>query len=295
MVDPTSDGPSSLDHERLQRAVHESPAAEVAVASGTRPRTFPLTPFYDAEKESVVVTSPPAFAGKIEAVRENPKLAVLFYAADEPFVLCGRGRVRDDDLDANSEYVQQLIADEPPSPKKEGFTKSGSVLDSRVGRFLFGWYALRVVVEIEPVEIVAIDGDGDSGPIPAWPEHGLGTDEAASYDRLTLTVVDSEGWPTPRAVRGVDVDGERARLDVPLSADDGQPACLLGHWHTPGLDKLGQRLFRGRVRSADTTDGRIGFEPGSTFSMRNQTLLDRLKFIVQGKRRTRAYFADREG
>lgn len=291
MAGPAPEGDDSpmLDHERLQRAVHDSPAAEVAVARGTRPRTFPLTPFYDEDREAVVVTSPPAFAGKVDAVRENPQVAVRFYAADEPFVLRGRGRVRDDDLEANSEYVQNLIADEPPSPKKDGFTKSGSVLESRIGRFLFGWYALRVVVEIDPVEIVPVDGD--SGPMPAWPEQGLDASEAESYDRVTLTAVDADGWPNPRPIRGVDIRGETARLDVSLSVEDGQPACLLAHWHTPGLDKLGQRLFRGRVRA---DDGQVAFDPASSFSMRNETLLDRLKFIVQGKRRTRAYFADRK-
>ena len=281
----TSGEESRPDRERLRQAVHDSPAAEVATAGGDRPETFPLSPFYDDEKDAVVVTSPPAFSGKVDAVRENPQMSILFYAAEEPFLLRGRGTVHDDDLEANAEYVRELIESEPPSPKKEGFTKTGSVLDSRVGRFLFGWYALRVVVEVDPdaVEPVA----DASGQLPPWPVQDIDAGEAASYDRLVLTTVDDSGWPRSRPVADAAVEGGTVRLDVGGSVTDGQPGCLLAHWHTPDLEKLGQRLFRGRCRQHD---GRVAFEPASSFSMRNETWLDRLKFVVEGKRRTRAYF-----
>ncbi|MFT4885364.1 MAG: hypothetical protein ACI8U4_002889 [Natronomonas sp.] len=279
------------DRDRIRQAVHDSAAVEVATATGRRPQTFPLSPFYDESTDRVVVTSAPAFAGKIEAIYENPRLSLLFYDAEDPFLLRGRATIRDDDLEANTEYVQELIAAEPSSPKKDAFTKTSGALDSRLGRFLFGWYALRILVEIEPLAIEPVSGD--TCALPAWPAYDVDSAEAASYDRVTLTAVDEGGWPRTDSVRGIGVDGETARLDVPLSVEDGQPACLLAHWHTPGLDELGQRLFRGRCREVDA-DGEVGFEPGSTFSMRNETLLDRLKFIVQGKRRTRAYFADRE-
>ncbi|WP_276257360.1 pyridoxamine 5'-phosphate oxidase family protein [Haloglomus litoreum] len=282
-----------LDLDHVRQAVHDSPAAEVATAAGDRPRTYPLSPFYDEEREAVVVTSPPAYAGKVDTVRENPKLSLLFYDADEPFVLYGRGTVRDDDLEANAEYVQDLIRSEPPSEKREGFTKTSSVLDSRIGRFLFGWYALRLVVEVEPVRVEPL-GDARPGSLPPWPEQGIDTTEAESYDRLALTVVDEDGWPTTRTVRGVERQGaDTLALETPLPVTDGQSACLLCHWHTPDLSKLGQRLFRGRVSTTDGAD-RVRFEPGSSTSMRNATLLDRLKFIWTGKRRTRAYFRRQE-
>jgi hypothetical protein len=270
--------------------VYDSPAAEVATASGKRPQTFPLSPFYDTDTDRVVITSPPAYAGKVDTVRENPELSLLFYAADEPFVLYGRGTVRDDDLEANAEYVQELIRAEPPSPKQEGFTKTSSLLDSRIGRFLFGWYALRIVVEIDPIRVEPVPGS--AGQLPPWPQQGVDAEEAGSYDRLALTVVDEDGWPTTRSVEDVEVRDDQALLDVALPVEDGQPACLLCHWHTPDLGKLGQRLFRGRV---SREGGRVSFDPASSLSMRNATRLDRLKFILEGKRRTRAYFKQRSG
>jgi hypothetical protein len=286
---PTNLDSHRVDLDRVRAAVHDSPAAEVATADGRRPRTYPLSPFYDEAAERVIVTSPPAYAGKVDTVRENPRLSLLFYDAGEPFVLYGRGTVRDDDLEANADYVQELIRSEPPSPKREGFTRTEGWLDSRIGRFLFGWYALRLVVEVEPVRVEPLAGTGTSR-LPPWPAEGVDAEEADSYDRLTLTVVDADGWPVTRPVGGVTVDGEAAMLDVSVDVADGQPACLLCHWHTPDLSKLGQRLFRGRV--SDSGD-RIRFEPGSSTVMRNATTLDRLRFIWEGKRRTRRYFAER--
>lgn len=278
------------DLRRLRQAVSDSPAAEVATAKGDRPRTFPLTPFYDDDREAVIVTSPPAYAGKVDTVRADPRLSLLFYAADEPVLLYGRGTVRDDDLEANAEYVQELIRAEPPSPKREGFTKTSSWLDSRIGRFLVGWYALRLVVEVEPVRLEPI-GPARAADLPPWSEQGVDADEAASYDRLSLTVVDEDGWPVTRTVTDVTMDTDRALLDAELSVTDGQPACLLCHWHTPDLSKLGQRLFRGRVENAGD---RVAFDPGSSMRMRNATPLDRLKFIWEGKKRTREYFQNQD-
>ena len=161
------------------------------------------------------------------------------------------------------------------------------MLESRLGRFLMGWYALRIVLEIEPsaAEPVGVD----AGSMPAWPAQGVDADEAAGYDRLAYTVVD-DGWPTTRTVTDLEVDNDAARLDVPVAVEAGQPACLLCHWHTPGLDRLRQRLFRGRCRPAGD---RVVFEPASSATLRNETLLDRLRFVVDGKRRMRAYFRSR--
>lgn len=287
-MDETSPGVAHVtaeETERLRQAVYDSPAVEVTTAVDGRPRTFPLSPFYDSETGRIVVTSPPAFAGKIEAVAENPKVSLLFYGVEEPFLLRGRASVDAEDLEANAEYVRRLAASEPPSEKSEGFSKTAKLLESSIGRFLLGWYALRIVVEIEPIAIESVDGT--AGTLPAWPQQGLDAEEAGSYDRIAVGVVDEEGWPVSRSVADVAVRGEEALLDVSLSVEAGQPACLLCHWHTPGLDKLGQRLFRGRCRPEDSG---VAFKPASSFSMRNATLLDRLKFIVEGKRRTRAYF-----
>ena len=281
---PDGDGLSGVEIPRVRRAVYDSPAVEVATAVDGRPRTFPMSPFYDRDEGTVVVTSPPAFAGKVEAVRENPRVSMLFYDAGEPFLLRGRATVHDEDLEGNAEYVRRLVAEEPASRRRTGFNRTASLLETRIGRFLFGWYALRVVVAVRPVAAEPVEGT--SADLPPWPEADVDAEEADAYDRLAFTVVE-EGWPTTRSVADVEVRGEEALLDVPLSVDDVRPACLLCHWHTSGLEKLGQRLLRGRCRPAD---GRVAFRPKSSYRMRNASRLDRLKFVLEGKRRTRAYF-----
>lgn len=280
-----ADGLSRVEADRIRRAVYDAPAVEFATARGDRPRTYPMTPFYDDERGTVVVTSPPAFAGKVAAVREEPRVSLCFYGVDDPFVLRGRGTVREDDLAGNAEYVRTLASAEPASEKREGFDRTASLLESRIGRFLFGWYALRIVVEVRPEAVEPIAGS--AGSLPAWPARGVDAAEAASYDRLAFTVVDGSGWPITRTVAAVEIDGDEALLDVPQSVEAGQPACLLCHWHSPGLDELGQRLFRGRCRPAGD---RVAFRPASAHAMRNETLLDTLRFVIEGKRRTRAYF-----
>lgn len=271
--------------DRVRRAVYDSPAVEFSTATGDRPLTFPMSPFYDDEHGAVVVTSPPAFAGKVATVRENQRVSLCFYDADEPFVLRGRGTVRDDDLEGNAEYVRTLASAEPASEKRDGFARTASLLESRIGRFLFGWYALRIVVEVRPEAVEPVEGT--AGSLPPWPARDVDAEEAASYERLAFTVVDGSGWPVTRPVADAQVAGRGALLDVPQSVADGQPACLLCHWHSPGLDELGQRLFRGRCRP----DGdRVAFRPASSHAMRKETLLDTLRFVIEGKRRTRAYF-----
>lgn len=265
--------------------MYDSAAVEFATARGDRPRTFPMSPFYDDERGTVVVTSPPAFAGKVAAVRENPRVSLCFYDADEPFVLRGRGTVRDGDLEGNAEYVRTLASAEPASEKRDGFARTASLLESRVGRFLFGWYALRIVVEVRPEAVEPLEGT--AGSLSPWPERDVDAEEAAAYERLAFTVVDGSGWPVTRTVSAVEVVGREALLDVPQSIEAGQPACLLCHWHSPGLDELGQRLFRGRCRPSGD---RVAFRPGSSHAMRNETLLDRLRFVIEGKLRTREYF-----
>jgi hypothetical protein len=82
------------------------------------------------------------------------------------------------------------------------------------------------------------------------------------------------------------------RLSPPADAStsDGQPVCVLVHWHDGNLSALEQRVVRGRCR-VDSDD--VWVDPASSRHLRNRTALDRLRFVVDGKRRTREYFADR--
>lgn len=284
--------PPAVDHERLRAAVHRAVTAEFVTATDGRPVVYPLTPFYDDERECVVVTSPPAYAGKVEHVRETPEVALLLDGGpDDPSLLVrGTATVDDEDVRANGTYVAGLIADEPDGEKRRAFTDNG-VLESRLGRLLMDWYTLRVVVRVEPTVVEEVASTPESPAITAWPAVDLGPDEAAKQDRAVLGVAGGDG-PTPVPLRGVEADGEVATLDPvsPVLASEGDPACLLLHWHTPDVKQLGQHVVRGRV--VDTSGDGVRLRAGSHFSMRRETRLDFLRSIVEGKRRTRAYFGE---
>lgn len=288
--------PESL-HDRVRTAVHGSVTAEFATAGGGRPMVYPLTPLYDEERECVVVTSPPAYAGKVDAVRENPAVALHCYgggADGRGLLVRGTATVDDDDVHANGDYVARLIAEEPDGEKREAFSDS-SVLDSRLGRLLMDWYTLRVVVRIDATEVNEVPDVSTAPSLPAWPAAGLDPGEAAKHRRLSLGLAGGDGeHPTPTPVGGIEVDsaGEVATLDpvAPVTASEGDPACLLMHWHTPDVKRLGQRVVRGRVVGVE--DGRVRLRVGSHFSMRRETRLDMLRAVLEGKRRTRAYFGE---
>lgn len=276
----------------VRDAVADSLVAEFATVRDGRPATVPLTPFYDREREVVVVTASPAFAGKAERAAANSKVGLLLCGADGPVHITGTATVRDDDLRANAARVEQLIQAAPPSQKRSAMRESMAFLDTRIGRLLLDWYAMRILIEIEPDSIIETDSPATSGA-GAWPVANVDEAEAATYDRSVVTVVTEDGWPRTWALgRSAFVDGT-VRLDPPpdVSLVDRRPACVLCHWFSPDLHDLGQRLVRGRLR--EEVDG-FRFDPASSFRLRNETTLDFARFVVDGKRRTRRYFRDRE-
>jgi hypothetical protein len=304
--------PPSVDHDRLRRAVHRSVTAEFAAASEGRPVVYPLTPFYDETRECVVVSSPPAYAGKVERVRENPTVALLLDggSATPSLLVRGAATIDDTDVRANAEYVAGLIADEPDGEKRRAFTDNG-VIESRVGRLLMDWYLLRVVVRIDPTGVEEVPAAPAAPAVPAWPAVELGASEAGKHDRAVLGVAGRDG-PTPVPLRGLEVGvGDRNRVGeggegdetderagtvatldpvTSVPAREGDPACLLLHWHTPDVRHLGQRVVRGRVVA--TSGDRVRLRAGSHFSMRRETRLDVLRSVLEGKRRTRRYFGE---
>lgn len=283
----------------VREAVYASLTAEFATASDGRPATVPVTPMYDRDQGVVVVSASPAFAAKATRAAANPQVSLLLYGkGDERVHLTGRATVEDTDLEANAAVVEQLLREEPATPKRAAMLDAIEFMQTRLGLCLLDWYGLRVLVEIEPetVERYSVDAETSESSagvsVPAWPAAGVSQSEAATYDRAVATIVDEtdtpQSWPLVDLCRTDD----QLRLDPPsrFSPADGQPACVLLHWHTDDLSALEQRLVRGRCRMQAEE---IVFEPASSVHLRNRTPLDRVRFIIDGKRRTRAYYAER--
>lgn len=280
-----------LNHAAVRDAVYRSLTAEFATAAGDRPMTVPLTPFYDRTRDVVVVTAAPAFAGKAERAATNRHVSLLLHGETGRLHLRGRATVRDEDPEANAAVVERLLRDEPPSPKRTAMTAATDFLNTRLGLLTLDWYGLRILIEIEPTDVERHPVSGVGTTVPTWSAVDVGADEAATYDRAVATVV-QDGWPRSWPLAAPTVDDGHLRLAPPadVSPADGQPACVLVHWHDDDLSSLEQRVVRGRCR-IDGDDAR--FDPASSVHLRNRSVRDRLRFVVDGKRRTRAYFAER--
>jgi len=278
-----------MTDDAVRDAVYGSLTAEFATAVNGRPATVPVTPFYD--RGTVVVTASPAFAGKAERSAADPCVSLLLHGEGDRLLVSGRATIRDTDLEANGAVVERLLRSEPPTPKRAAMTAAADFLNTRLGLLSLDWYGLRILIEIEPASVERVP-TGSEATVPAWPAADVDASEAATYDRVVATLV-ADGWPRSWPLSTPTVRNGRLRLTPPddVSPVDGQPACVLCHWHDDDLSALEQRLVRGRCRR----DGdEWWFAPASSHHLRNRTALDRLRFVVDGKRRTRRYFADRE-
>jgi hypothetical protein len=278
--------------ETIRDAVYASLTADFATARAKRPATVPVTPMYDRERDLVVVSASPAFAEKAQRAADNPNVSLLLHTAEGRLHVTGRATVDDDDLEANAAVVEQLLHDEPETPKRAAMTEAAAFLETRLGRWLLDWYGLRILVEIAPETVAHGDGGGQELTLPPWPEADVSASEAERYDQAVATIVDDTDTPRTWPLDELRLAEGRLALDPPehSALADGQPACVLVHWHTDDLSGLEQRLVRGRCR---TDSGQWTFEPASSTHLRNRTGLDFLRFVVTGKRRTRSYYAER--
>ncbi|MFP8958484.1 cytochrome P450 [Natrialbaceae archaeon A-CW3] len=284
---------SSDERATIRDLVYGFMSAEFASSRGGKPATFPLTPFYDTDRETIIVTSPVAYAGKVRSLERDPRVSLLLHDGEGEYLVTGDARVRDDDPAANAEYVRELTENEPMTPKRAANEEKFDFLESRLGHALVGWIGQRIAVEIEPKSIIRVSDPSPPPELPDWSDAGMSTAEATEYDRAVLTVVGDDGYPVTQPVTAVRHRDDGGIID-PLPAEairDGQPACLLAHWHDDASIYLGQRLIRGRFR-LDGDDAVPRFVPGSSSTLRNDGLVDTLRFVVDGKRKTRAYLRE---
>ena len=287
----TADRLTRSDREKLRTIIHGSMSAEFATARGEKPATFPLTPFYDDARGSIVVTSPVAYAAKANAVRKNPRVSLLLHDENGEYLVTGDAQVYDD-IEANATYVRKLTAGEPQTPKREANEEKYEFVDTRVGNALMGWINDRVVIEVDPLTMTRVGKSQSTPAVPAWSAVDMNDSEARQYERAVLTVVGPDGYPVTQPVTSIRLADDAAVVEpqpTPLPPD-GQPACLLVHWHDEASIYLGQRVVRGRFSIEDETARLV---PASSSTLRNDGLVHTLRFLVEGRRRTRAYFAKR--
>lgn len=123
---------------------------EFTTISGGKPVTLPLLPFYDSVSGNLVVTSSILFSKKVESMKRNPRVSMLFSnpegttAGRHTVLVQGTAHPQDADLDHGWErYLPHWRKKEP-------------VIDAFLAdREKFGWFWKRIVVQVEPKRITA--------------------------------------------------------------------------------------------------------------------------------------------
>ncbi|WP_188187466.1 hemerythrin [Nonomuraea sp. SYSU D8015] len=220
------------------------------------PITWPLTPYYDAGRRTLDVSTGLTYPVKAERARRDPRVSLLFSdptgsgIPDAPVVLVqGLATVRDADLQANTDlYVRRSLAKFP-----QVFAKQPWFLLRRQV-----WYWARIWIEVTPLRMLWWPGgrlDAEprrweatavtapsSDPAPTGPGHGSWAtnpsewrphaDRAARLGNPVLTTVDTGGWPLPLRCTGVRrVDDGFIVETGPLGAAARGRGCLTFHAH----------------------------------------------------------------
>lgn len=279
---------SAVDLDHLRELVHGELLAEFCTLAGGKPVLYPVTPLFDPDRGTLLVSSPLAFAGKVDNVRDDPRVAMVLHDDRGEYLVTGDATVRDADPEENAEYVADLLLSEPASDRRRVHRETLASLDSVFGRLLMGWYAKRVVVEIEPRSLVRVGATAEIDAVPAWDDAGIDDREAERHERATVAVRSEDGYPNVQPVTGIRRRGDAVVFEPepPFTPADGQPACLLLHWADDRIERFGQRVVRGRFRPDAQA---FEFVPASTAELGRDGLLDSIRFVVRGKLRTWAY------
>mgnify|MGYP002396980070 CR=1 FL=1 len=145
---------------------------EFTTISKDSPISYPVGPiFYDKERGKMIVTSAPAFSKKVESIKKNPRVSILFSNPigsgldHAPIVLVqGTAKVDDRDFEANSRALRKYIIEVVrKQPKAAGLFAPG--INGWFMRKLMGWYLYRIIIEVTPETILAWkNGDLDGEP-----------------------------------------------------------------------------------------------------------------------------------
>lgn len=201
-------------------AVDRAPIGVLAfIGPAGRPVACPVTPFVDGE--DVVVTSVLALLGKVTAIRQDPRVAILAGGVE----LRGNARVQLDETGDvfRSRLQRQELRKYPPSRM---------LLRLPFHRRFLWWYAGRAIIRL-------------SRDVSITP----------GSDRVTLTHLGTDGRPRivpltcMPCLDGPVIDLRSVGLDEPLPSG---PACLLVHDEYSRYRDLRQLRLGG-----DIADGRL--------------------------------------
>ena len=132
---------------------------EFTTVKNGRPITLPLLPFYLPDSGRLVVTSSILFSKKVENVKKNPKVSLLFSnpegAKAGKHVVLVQGTAIADDSDLDHGWEKYLSYWRKKEPYIDAYLAE---------REKFGWFWKRISIQVDPKKITAWKNGDTSQP-----------------------------------------------------------------------------------------------------------------------------------
>ncbi|HEY5882683.1 MAG TPA: pyridoxamine 5'-phosphate oxidase family protein [Nakamurella sp.] len=261
MTEPTATTTGDLSH--LRDVIDRYRTCELATISKSGvpiawPTVFELSP----AGNRIVLTTSITFPQKAFNIRRDPRVALLFSdptgagRTDLPQILVRGTAVCPPEIHAGTDglegYWRRLARLQPASRGYGG---------TAVGRWLFDWYYLRLVITVTPHEVTIHrrpPGNGSMvAPAPARSDHSAYARLSRQLPGFTSAVLGTVGPGEMPELRRVTLRADRATgtflVDGPdVGAASSGPASLLLHRHDDLLWNQQQVVATGTLtRSAD--------------------------------------------
>jgi hypothetical protein len=134
--------------------------AEFSYFDGEMPRTIAVLPYYDAKKKKILITTSPAFYRKVECVKRNPRVSVLFsnsrysgIGGNAVVLVQGIAKVNEN-IEENLNYLMNLMINYRECWKKRVLERMAKELMLPIVKRFMDWYVFRIVIEVKPKRLI---------------------------------------------------------------------------------------------------------------------------------------------
>jgi hypothetical protein len=204
------------------------------------PITWPAVCTVSPDADRITLTTSIAFPQKAFNIRRDPRVALLFSdptgsgRSDLPQVLVRGTATCPQEIHTGTqgltEYWQRLAERQPSS---RGYVANA------MGRWLFDWYYMRLVITVTPLEVTRTPREAPAGPMAAPLPHrsedgafARACRELPGFSSAVLATAGGDELPVLRRVR-LHADGSAGGFVLECSGPDlgAGPASLLLHRH----------------------------------------------------------------
>ena len=298
MTEPTT---AAAGLRNLRDAIDAYRTCELATVSRSGvPITWPTVCTVSPDADRIILTTSISFPQKAFNIRRDPRVALLFSdptgsgRTDLPLVLVRGTATCPQEIHTGTQGLTEYwrrLAERQPS--------SRVYVTNALGRWLFDWYYLRLVITVTPLEVTRTPWEAPAGPMTA-PRIGRSGDGAFAracreLPGFSSAVLATAGADEPPILQRVRLQADQAAggfvVQGGLDLASG-PASLLLHRHD---DLLSNQRQLGILGALSTSDGRWLFRPDRLLpNMFPDNPLEMMRTLYRA-RRSAARYLERRG